>query len=78
MSITFAGVVSVIANGWKGATAVRDWATKAPLKHDFIASLVLTGTSARSLCCLGIREHTCSPFQSLRHIERDLHLSSDT
>jgi hypothetical protein len=35
MPITFNGLVSIIANTWKGAKAIHNWATDAPLKQDF-------------------------------------------
>lgn len=35
MPITFTGLVSAIANTWKGAKALHNWATDAALKQDF-------------------------------------------
>jgi hypothetical protein len=35
MPITFSGLVSVIANSWKGLNAAHSWLTNAPLKADF-------------------------------------------
>lgn len=35
MPITFTGLVSAISNTWKGAKALHNWATDAPLKQDF-------------------------------------------
>lgn len=35
MPITFTGLVSIVASSWKSAKAVHNWATDAPLRHDF-------------------------------------------
>src|SRR4051794_2856605 len=35
MPITFSGLVSVVANSWKGLNAAHSWLTSAPLKADF-------------------------------------------
>ncbi len=35
MPITFSGLVSTIANTWKGVKAVHNWATDAALRQDF-------------------------------------------